>query len=198
MKKLILLMSLYMAGTTVNAESLNAFVIPDGMGTAPVAAGDFLFDSRSHIRLGKGDVTWTAAASMFAPAGSSVDGQKKDSSSTAYASLSYFLVDTYELEGSTFYMKGTGLEGVALGAGVNMYFREFFDKWYPYAGLALSKWYSDLAEQGTHYQAKVGARYFFTDSLGLRIWAEYDWGDNFIYNCTEMFTAYVGVFSMAY
>lgn len=162
--------------------------------TAPTAAGDFLFDSRSHIRLGKGDTTWSAAASLVSPMG----GEKSESVINAYASLAYFLVDEFELEGNTTVLKVGSTQGVSIGAGINMYFREFFDKLYPYAGIGVSTWTGDLSDQGMHIQAKVGARYYFTDNLGMRIWLEYDKGDNIIYNATSTVTAYVGVFSVAF
>lgn len=187
MRRLILAAVVCMAGSSVIAQN-----------TAPTAAGDFLFDSKSHIRLGKGDVTWTAAASLIAPMGINKGSENKGQVANAYAALGYFLVDQFELEGCTTYIKAGDLQGVSVEAGVNMYFREFFDKWYPYAGIGVSQWFSDLSDQGTHFLAKVGARYYFTDSLGLRLWVEYDAGKNILYNSTGTVTAYVGVFSMAY
>lgn len=184
MKKLILLSALCMVGGMVVAQD-----------TAPTAAGDFLFDSRSHIRLGKGDVTWSGSASLVSPVGGE---DAADSVVSAYGSLGYFLVDTFEIEVGANYLQSGDLRGSAVSAGLNMYFREFFDKWYPYAGLGVSKWMSDLSDQGTHVQVKLGARYYFTDSLGMRIWLEYDRGDNLIYNSDGTVTAYIGVFSMAY
>ena len=131
---------------------------------------------------------------MVSPMG----GENSDTLLNAYASLGYFLVDQFELEGTATVLKGGFGQGVSIGAGINMYYREFFDKLYPYAGIGVSTWSGDLADQGTHLQAKVGARYYFTDSLGMRLWLEYDKGDNLIYSATSTVTAYVGIFSVAY
>ncbi|MEI6217843.1 MAG: hypothetical protein WCP86_03000 [bacterium] len=184
MKRFALIAFLCLVGGSVIAQD-----------AAPTAAGDFLFDTKSHIRLGRGDVTWTASASMVSPMGGT---GSKDVAANGLASLGYFLSDEYELEGFATLQKAGSIQGASVGAGVNMYFREFFDNTFPYVGISASQWMADFSDQGMHVQAKVGVRRYFTDNLGLRLWVEYDHGDYLHSDRTGMITAYVGVFSMSY
>jgi hypothetical protein len=190
MRRVILAVVICLAGSAF-AENISG-----GPSATPKAAGDFLFDTRSHIRLGKDDVTWTAAGILGATSG----GDNNDSRYTVYGSMGYFVTDQFELEGCATLLKEPPFgEGASLGGGINMYVREpvAFDGMYPYVGVGLTHWLGDFDEKGTHFQAKIGIRQYFTDNLGLRVWVEYDRGDN-LDNSNGFITAYIGVFSMVH
>lgn len=185
MRRFVLVAFLCMVGSSVIAQV-----------AAPTAAGDFLFDTKSHIRLGRGDVTWTASGSMVTPVGGTGGSAIQ---ANGIASLGYFVSDEYEVEGFATLQKAGDFQGISVGAGINRYFREFFDNTFPYIGISASQWMADLKDQGMHLQAKVGVRRYFNDNLGLRLWVEYDHGDSLQPGArTGMISAYIGVFSMSY
>lgn len=183
MKKILLVWALVLSALSVNAQDWT-----------PKVAGDHLFDIQSFRRINRGDYTWSAAFSAFIPAGESGLVQMMD----AQGSIGYFIDDHIEAEGTLTWTKMNKEQGASIGAGANYYFYEGFEDTYPYIGAGLSTWFYGMKERGTRLHVKAGVRHFFSQHMGLRVWGQYDIGMTSLQEGKGVFTAYVGVFTLAH
>jgi len=162
--------------------------------SAPTAAGDYLFDTHSHIWLGRDDVTWSGAVTMRFPRGEG-DSQTK-SFIDAYGAIGYFLTDQIELECTVEWYSADSSKIVSAGAGLNYYFRELVDNLYPYVGAGVSRWGGD--GDGTDLQIKAGFRHYLSDHMGFRYWAQYDSNPYGANDGNGQFAVYLGIFAHPY
>ena len=153
------------------------------------AAGDYLFDNNSYIRLKRGDLTWSGAATMTAPMGDA------DGTFNFLAAVGYFVTDYVEIEGTLTWVDVGDASGSAIGVGANRYFREYLDNVYPYIGGGLQQWFGDDYD-ATELYAKVGVRQYLSAHLGLRYWLQIS-GDASELD-ESVLTAYVGIFAHPY
>ncbi len=153
------------------------------------AAGDYLFDTFSYIRLSRGDLTWSGALTVTSPAGS-------DTTTTFnfHAAVGYFMSDLYEVEANLMWTGAEGYSGVVLALGVNRYYGEWSDRIYPYLGASLAKGFAD-ADDDIHLRLKAGVRHYLTRHMGLRYWLEYDTSLEDLLDLDGAVTGYVGVFA---
>ena len=134
------------------------------------AAGDYLFDTYSFIRLKRGDMTWSGAANF-----STQMGTGGDSAFNFQAGIGYFVTDYIEIEGTATMLNLGDASGIGLAVGANRYFREWIEKLYPYLGAGVTMWMQDFADsRGTRLDVKAGVRHYLSPHLGLRYWAQFD------------------------
>ena len=156
------------------------------------AAGDYLFDTYSFIRLKRGDLTWSGAANFS----TQISGDK-NSAFNFQAGVGYFVTDYVEIEGTATLLNQDNANGIGIGLGANRYFREWIEKLYPYLGAGVTMWTQDYADSlGTRLNVKAGVRHYLSPHLGLRYWAQYD------ANMKDMgsgtFSGFVGIFAHPY
>lgn len=156
------------------------------------AAGDYLFDTYSFIRLKSGDMTWSGAGSFTAQLG--------DNGDTAFdfrASVAYFVTDYIEVEGGLSFLSMGDANGVGVSVGVNRYFREWIEKLYPYIGAGFTAWLMDLQDSlGNRVELKAGVRHYLSPHLGLKYWAQFE--ANMEAFDEGALSGFVGIFSHPY
>jgi len=155
-----------------------------------IAAGDYMFDTFSFIRLSRGDLTWSGAFAFVAPAG--VEG---DTTFSFQGSVGYFVTDYWEVEGGLVWQGAENYSGLRIGIGANRYFGEWTDNIFPYIGAGLSRGYADLQDEGTRMHVKIGIRHYLTRHMGLRYWGQFDTTFEEIQDGGGIFSGYIGIFA---
>jgi hypothetical protein len=157
------------------------------------AAGDSLFDTFSHLRLSRGDFTWSASGTLSTP----TDSETGSSTFNAFTSVGYFFTDWVEAEAALAWIDNGEKSGATVSLGANRYFGEWADNVYPYVGGSLGRGFGDFdggtltALDVTH---KLGVRHYLTPHMGVRYAAQYVTEVGDLIDFEGVFTAYVGVF----
>ena len=157
------------------------------------AAGDSLFDTFSHLRLSRGDFTWSASGTVSTPS----DAATGSTTFNAFTSVGYFFTDWVEAEAAIAWIDTGAARGATVSLGANRYFGEWADNVYPYVGGSLGRGFGDF-DKGTLEELdvtfKLGVRHYLSPHMGVRYSAQYVTQVRDLVDFEGVITAYIGVF----